>query len=165
MKKITLVIFVLALGGCASNSYVYHIEPTQLKSNKTKYHINSVAVSLEQGHGAIPGDKSFATQTQLKKQFENSLIVHMKEKEIYTSTIDNQGVSVDVIINYKRTFNYGGKSLNKPSVSHSVMVSDNKKQKLASFSQGVYTTNFGSFKDVAVNLEISAFSWDAEDEP
>ena len=165
MKKITLLILALVLGGCASSPYVYHIEPTQLKSNQTKYNINSVVINLALGHGAIPGDKSFATQEELKKQFENYLIAYMKEKGIYAPISDNQGISVDIKVNYKRNFNYGGKALNKPHVSHSVIVSDNKQQKLASFSDGNYTTNHGTFKDVAVNLEIAAFSWDAEDEP
>ena len=165
MKKTILFILALTLAGCTSRPYVYHVEPTQLQSNQTKYNINSVVVNLVLGHGAIPGDDSFATQEQLKKQFEKFLIVHMKEKGIYTTKMDDTGFSINLTIDYNRTFNYGGKALNKPNVSHSVIVVDGKQQKLASFSQKNYTTTYGTFGDVAVNVEIAAFSWDAEDEP
>ncbi|NRB65598.1 MAG: hypothetical protein HRU40_21700 [Saprospiraceae bacterium] len=164
MKKTLPFIFALTLAGCASSPYVYHVEPTQLQSNQTQYNISSVVVNLELGHGAILGDESFATQEQLKKQFETSLIAQMKEKGIYAAKVGNKGFSVDLNINYKRNFNYGGKALNKPHISHSVFVLDGTQQKLASFSQGNYTTDYGTFGDVAVNIEIAAFSWDAEDE-
>lgn len=165
MKKTIPFLLALTLAGCASSPYIYHVEPTQLQSNQTKYNINSVIVNLELGHGAIPSDESFATQEQLKKQFEIALIAQMKEKGIYSTKIDDTGFSVDLSINYKRNFNYGGKALNKPSVSHSVIILDNTHKKIASFSQGNYTTNYGTLGDVAVNIEIAAFSWGAEDEP
>ena len=164
MKKTLPFIFALTFAGCASSPYVYHVEPTQLQSNQTQYKISSVVVNLELGHGAIPGDESFATQDQLKKQFEASLIAQMKEKGIYAEKWGNEGFSVDLNINYERNFNYGGKALNKPHVSHSAIVLDEKQQKLASFAQSNYTTNYGTFGDVAVNIEIASFSWDAEDE-
>lgn len=165
MKKTLSFIFALTLAGCSSSPYVYHVEPTQLQSNQTQYNINSVVVNLKLGEGAIPGDESFANQEQLKEQFKASLITHMKEKGIYTDKLSDSGFAVDFNINYERKFNYGGKSLNKPAVSHDVAVMNAKKQKLASFSQGTYTTAYGTFVNAAVNIEIAAFSWDAEDEP
>lgn len=65
---------------------------------------------------------------------------------------------------YLITFNSGGKALNKPQVSHSVVISENE-TKLASFTSSKYTTKYAYFEDAAVNIEIAAFLWDSEDEP
>ncbi len=73
-------------------------------------------------------------------------------------------LTININIDYRRNFNYGGKSLNKPKVSHQVVVTD-KGTTLASFGSQNYTTKYSYFQDAAVNLEISAFSWDQEDEP
>jgi len=161
MKKTFLILFALTLAGCSS-PYVYHVEPTPLQSNNTKYDIGSVTVNLDLGVGAIPGDNSFASEVVLKKQFEDALMAAMKEKGIYTAT---SGYSVVVNINYKRTFNWGGKSLNKPEISHNVTVIDAKNKKLASFAAGKYTTGYGTFGNASVDLQIAAFTWGAEDEP
>ena len=164
MKNTLLLALALVLVGCSSSPYVYHVKPTQLQSNETKYAINSVVVNLELGHGAIPGDETFATQEQLVEQFTASLTTHMKDKGIYVTEKDNSQFLVDFEIDFVRTFNYGGKALNKPKISHRVSVSDNT-QSLASFSRNDYTTSYGTFGDTAVSLEILASSWDEEDEP
>lgn len=161
MKKIILTLLAIALTGCSS-PYVYHVEPTQLQSNETQYDIGSVTVNLELGHGAISGDESFASEAVLKKQFEDALVATMEEKGIYGAA---SGYSVVVDIDYKRMFNLGGKALNKPEVSHSVSVFDSENKKLASFAVGKYTTGYGTFGNAAVNLQIAAFTWGAEDEP
>lgn len=88
----------------------------------------------------------------------------MKEKGLLANSKSGAGATVDVTLQYTRTFNYGGKSLNKPKVSHRIVINKNN-QKLASASQLNYTTKYGYLKDAAVNLEIASFNRDAEDEP
>ena len=105
----------------------------------------------------------FADQNERQVLFRQYLEASLKEQGLLASD-KNHGTSVIVNIDYKRTFNYGGKSLNKPRVSHHVVISD-KNQKLASFSAKNYTTNHGTFGETAVSIEIAAFSWDQEDEP
>lgn len=161
MKKIIMLLSALVLAGCSSSPYVYHVEPTQLQSNETQYDISSVKVNLVLGHGAITGDDSFVNEAALKKQFEDALVVAMKEKGIYGKA---SGYSVVVDIDYKRTFNLGGKALNKPEVSHTVSIIDAENKKLASFAAGKYTTSYGTFGNAAVNIQIASFTWGAEDE-
>ncbi|ODS22446.1 hypothetical protein AB835_14090 [Candidatus Endobugula sertula] len=68
------------------------------------------------------------------------------------------------LLTMKDGFNWGGKALNKPEVSFTAKVTKNG-QLLASFGESKFTTKYGSFKDIAVNAQIAAFKWGAEDEP
>ncbi len=164
MKKTLIFTLALALTGCASSPYVYHVEPTQLQSNETKYSIGSVVVNLELGHGAIAGDETFASEQELVEQFTASLMAQMKEQGVYATEAGKSEFSVSFEVDYLRTYNHGGKALNKPQISHRVTVSDSTKP-VASFNNDDYTTSYGTFGDAAVNIEIASFSWDEEDEP
>ncbi|MAM86979.1 MAG: hypothetical protein CME36_06700 [unclassified Hahellaceae] len=163
MKTSLAILPVLFLAACASSPYKYYVEPTPLEANKTKYELRNLEVNLRLGDGAKPGDESFATQAQLRDEFEKSLRNHMKSKNIL-ATDNSDNIHVDVSIDYLRRFNIGGGSLNKPELAHTVTISRDG-EKLASFSQSGYTTKYGYLDDAAVNFEIAAFSWDAEDEP
>ena len=68
-------------------------------------------------------------------------------------------------MNYTRTYNYGGNALNKPEFFYTVKVLNNHNELLATFTVPRSTTKYDTFKDMAVNMEIAAFKWDAEDEP
>ncbi len=163
MKKTYMVLIAVLLAGCSSDSlYTYYVKPTPLKNNGTNYFLGKVQVNLTLGHGAILGDKSFASSSQMKKQFTSFLQKHMKKKGLLSKS-KNNAVVVNVTLDYTRIFNYGGKSLNKPQISHTIEMVRGK-ERLASSRLVNYTTKYGYFKDMAVNLEIAAFSWDAEDE-
>jgi len=165
MKGIYIILIAALLTGCGTTSpFTYHVKPTPLKNSETKYSIGNIDVNLTLGHGAIAGDKTFASDSQLKKQFTQYIKKHLQEKGLLAKSKASASARIDVVVNYKRTFNYGGKSLNKPQISHQIEINRNK-EKLASMYKPVYTTKYGYLKDIAVNLEISAFSRDAEDEP
>lgn len=163
MKGIITISLILLLSACASSPYTYHVKPTPIEKQKTLYKISQVSVELTLGHGAIDGDSTFATEKELKEQFRRYLESNLAEKGLLaTDSSDSLAVSID--IKYKRKFNVGGKTLSKPEVSHSVVIRDSEKS-LASFSKQRYTTKYAYFEDLAVNMEIIAFSWDEEDEP
>ena len=163
MKLLFSLIMAVVLTGCASDPYVYYVKPTPLKSNQTKYFLKDVKVTLKLGHGAIPGDKTFASQEKLLGQFKKYLVKHLKKHNILAKKSSTETPNVEIYIDYTRRFNYGGKALNKPEVSHKVIVS-NKSGKIASFALNNYTTKYAYFEDTAVNLQIALFTWDAEDE-
>lgn len=54
--------------------------------------------------------------------------------------------------------------MNKPAFSYEVNINKGEIL-LASYAVKNQTTKYGGFTDAAVNLQISAFKWDAEDEP
>ncbi|EGU32985.1 hypothetical protein VIBRN418_10898 [Vibrio sp. N418] len=163
MKYFSTILALLLLSACSSSPYTYYVEPTPLKAEQTKYRLADVSVDLQLGHGALEGDESFANSEKLAQQFRSYLEQYMSENNILAGKNDHSP-EVDIEIDYLRTFNYGGESLNKPEVAHSIVIyqDDNK---LASFATGKYTTKYGYFDEIAVNIEISAFSWDSEDEP
>lgn len=165
MNKFYIILIAVLLTGCGSGpSYTYFVKPTPLKENTTKYYLGKIDVNLTLGHGAIVGDKTFATQSMVTKQFKIFFIKHLKEEGVFAKSKSSADAIVNVTVDYKRTYNYGGKSLNKPTVSHSIEIIQNK-LKVASLSHGNYTTRHGYLKDLAVNIEIASFNWDEEDEP
>ncbi|SHI22683.1 hypothetical protein VA7868_02634 [Vibrio aerogenes CECT 7868] len=165
MQRFLLVLIsVLFFSGCAGHKYYYYMEPTPLKKEVTKYSLGEVKVNLILGHGAIPGDNKFASESVLNQEFYDFIKKNMEEKGILASEKGENTPEVNIVVNYIRKFNYGGKALNKPDVSHDVTVFQNG-NKLARFGKDHYTTAYGFLEDTAVTLEIAAFTWDEEDEP
>lgn len=151
------------LFGCSSSPYNYHVEPTPIVSGQSKYKISDVKVSLTLGQGAIEGDTSFASEEMLTKQFSDALQKSLESQRLSTTSTNANVYEVVVKIDYVRKFNYGGKALHKPEVSHHIIV-EKDRTKLASFGRSHYTTKYAYLKDVAVMAEISAFKWGADDE-
>lgn len=163
INKMFLIFIAFVVVGCSSSPYTYHEKPTPLKKGQTSYYLKEISVNLTLGHGAISGDDTFSNKEEMTKQFENSLNLALKEKGILATSSSNADADIEVIIDYKRNFNYGGKALNKPHLSHQVNIYNGSK-KLASFGVSKYTTKYSYLKDLAVNIEISAFKWGADDE-
>ncbi|WP_295893732.1 hypothetical protein [uncultured Vibrio sp.] len=134
-----------------------------MKKQETKYSLAEVNVNLSLGHGGDASSEQFATQAEVQEMFRKTLESDLKDEGILASESEGR-VDLIIDIDYVRTFNHGGESLNKPQVSHNVTILSGS-EKLASFSQGQYTTKYGYLEDIAVNMEITAFSWDEEDEP
>lgn len=164
LKKLLICISVVFFVGCSSGSgYKYYVDPVPIIKGVTKYKFGSVKVHLILGHGAIEGDTTFASEDMLNQEFLNDIKKFMHEQGILAAE-NQESPIVDISIDYTRTFNYGGKALNKPAISHQVSVSQNGKI-LATFGRDNYTTKYAYLKDAAVNIEIAAFLWDEEDEP
>ncbi|ROQ23312.1 hypothetical protein [Gallaecimonas pentaromativorans] len=158
-----LLVGLMLLGGCASH-YHYDVDPTPLKKGVTHYRLKDVQVNLTLGHGAIPGDTTFAPEQQLHKEFVDALTDALKTKGILAAPGDNDVAEVVASIDFERTFNIGGHALNKPILSDLVKIEQNGQQ-LASFGHSKYTTKYSYFEDLAVNAKITVFQWGAEDEP
>jgi len=163
LKKLTYLSLFLLLVGCSSSPYTYYNKSIPIQKGITKYNLKEVTVNLSLGHGAIENDTSFASQEELKKQFTDALEKYLKEKSIFDAGISANSIGVSVNIDYLRTFNWGGKALNKPEISHAVFVSKGN-TKLASFGRSRYTTKYAYFKNVAVGFKIASFKWGADDE-
>ncbi len=164
-NKLMLLLAVLWLAGCAgSQRYTYYVEPTPLVAEQSKYVLGKVDVQLTLGHGAIEGDRTFASQRELQQEFAQYLQHFLEQSGHAAKDSASADATIDVVIDYKRTFNYGGHALNKPEVEHAIVLSKNG-TKLASFEQGPYTTKYSYLEDLAVNLKIASFNWDQEDEP
>jgi hypothetical protein len=163
INKLFLIFIAFVVVGCSSSPYTYHEKPISLKKGQSSYYLKDITVNLTLGHGAISGDNTFANKEEMAKQFESALNMALKEKGILATSSSNADADIEVIIDYKRNFNYGGKALNKPHLSHQVNIYKGSK-KLVSFNASKYTTKYSYFKDLAVNIEISAFNWGADDE-
>lgn len=161
-----LLVFVLSsifLVGCSS-AVVKVDSSSPLKKGLTQYSIDKPIVNLTLGQGAIEGDTTFADQGKLESQFAAALSKHFSELKQLAASPDVAEASVAVTVDYQRNFNWGGKSLNKPHYSYTVLIK-NEGQVLAQYSVKGQTTRYGGLEDAAVNMQISAFTWDAEDEP
>ncbi|WP_017033387.1 hypothetical protein [Vibrio genomosp. F10] len=147
MKKVITIALAMLLSACASSPYQYYVEPTPIKKQQTTYNVKKVDVNLTLGHGAIPGDNTFSDEAELEKQFKQYLEASLSEKGLLARA-GQEGLDVSVTVDYKRKFNAGGKALNKPEVSHQVVIHNNKED-LASFSSANYTTKYAYLEDLA----------------
>ncbi len=159
---LVLIAFTLAVG-CAGSPYTDHAKQIPWEKGKSKYYLGSLEVHLTLGHGAIPGDTSYSTEEQLEEQFKKAITAALTNKGIFTSDPSTADASLDIRLDYTRTFNYGGKALNKPKISHDVDIMKDG-EKLVTISKGSYTTKYSYFEEIAVNVKIAAFNWGAEDE-
>ncbi len=116
IKKLFLIFITFSVVGCSSSPYIYHEKPTSLKKGESHYHLRDIVVNLTLGHGALPGDDSFSNQEEIEKQFNNSIKTALKKKGIFAKNPLDSDAEIEVVIDYKRNFNYGGKALNKPHV-------------------------------------------------
>lgn len=159
-KLFGLLFFVALLTGCSSSQ----IQKIPESAEIVKFYFSDLKVNLTLGEGAIPNDSTFATQQEVENQFKEDVIKYLKANDIYSDSIEVGVAELDVSIDYERRFNWGGKALNKPEVSHLVNVKL-KDELLLSFGHNDYTTKYSYLKDAAVNFEIASFNWGAEDEP
>ncbi len=164
--KTKLIAMTLALGmaGCASSSYTYHVEPTPLVAGQSKYLLGDVNVSLIEGHGAPTASSLYMDEKTLTKEFSDALKKHMKEQNVLASSAESADGSINVDINFTRTFHISGNALAKPQIGHSITVKKDN-QLLASVTKAPYKTKYAYFEELAVNTEIAVGSWDEEDEP
>ena len=164
MKKITILIAAftaLVFSGCGSSMYHYNVKPTPIKKGQAKFVLNKLDLKLEHGQGRNLQNRTFITEQELKKSFEFFITKALKEQVLF----DDKGFKLDIDLDYTRTYNYGGNALNKPEFWYTVTVKNNDNEKLASFSIPRSTTKYSYFKDIAVNMEIGLFKWQADDEP
>ncbi len=165
MKTKVMAIFIaLVMTGCASSPYTYHVEPTPLVAGQSKYMLGDVHVSLIEGHGAPTDNAPYATEEMLTKEFTEALNKYMKELDILAETAAVSDGTVNVDVDFTRTFHISGSALAKPQISHTVII-NKAEQPLVSVKQGPYQTKYAYLEDMAVNLEITAGNWDVEDEP
>ena len=162
-RPLTLILIAVLFAGCASSPYTYHVTPTPLKSGETKYRLEDVNVNLTLGHGANPGDTTFASQETLNRQFTEALRKHLEAQDILADSANRDAYSVTIDIDYMRTFNYGGNSLNRPVISHSIEVHRDG-QLYSSFATKAYAPKYSGLKQVAVDFQIASFNRGAEDE-
>jgi hypothetical protein len=148
--------------GCGSSMYNYSIKPTPIKQGEAKYVLKSINLKLEHGSGRNSENKTFKNENELKQSFEKFVTKELKKQSLLGG---ENSFKVTIDMNYKRTYNYGGNALNKPQFFYTVKVYNLEDKLLANFSVPKSTTKYGTFKEIAVNAEISVFKWDAEDEP
>lgn len=156
-----LLILMTFFMGCASGptSSPYLVNPTPIEKGVTKYELSDVEVQLTLGHGAREGDTQFVDEATLNTQFEAALTEALQQHGVL-STSSSTDAKLAIKIDYHRTYNVGGNSLNYPKISHSVKVFNDGQGELAKLSQANYHLTRG----IGANLKIAAFKWKAEEE-
>lgn len=166
MKKIIIsllsTLVAIGLTGCGGSMYNYKVEPTPIKQETAKYQLKDFNLVLKHGHGRNMDNKTFKNQEELSKSFVEFINQELEKQSLKG---DSNTFQFSVNMDYTRKYNYGGNALNKPEFIYTVSVYDNSDKLLADYTIPKSTTKYASFKDVAVNLEIVAYEWDAEDEP
>lgn len=160
------VIFVSFLMAACATPYTYHQNPTPLKKRVTKYYLEDVSMNLTLGDGAPSDNTQFADKDKLGEQLRQGLISELSEQRIYAASKAEADAVLSVYLNYKRTFNIGGRALNKPQFGFRFTASDKQNQPLASYdvSGFNFVPDYGFPRQTAIDLEIAAFLWGAEDE-
>ena len=162
LSYIVVALLVTFFVGCGS-IYNYKVEPTPIKKGEAKYVIEDFKLTLSHGHGRNLENKTFKNENELKDSFVQFINQKLKEKDLLGSTENRY--KVRITLNYERRYNSGGNALNKPHFDYDIDILDNNEKLLVSYSVPISTTKYSYAKDIAVNLEIAAFNWDAEDEP
>lgn len=166
MKRFSLSVLLFAIivsfTGCSSSTYVYNVKPTPIKQGVSKYSIRNIDLKLVEGEGKNVENKTYISESELKNSFKAFIDKALLEKSMLA---DAASLQLDIDINYTRVYNYGGNTLNKPEFVYTVKVYNADNVLLATATIPKSTTFYGRFKDMAVNLEIATFQWDAEDEP
>lgn len=167
MKNLFVVLFLassILFMGCSSTNYTYHEKPTPIKKGVTRYYLKNPVVNLKLEHGAIEGDKTFADQELLTGQFKKSLMENLTDKKLLAANEKSSDAVLEIKINFIRTFNYGGKALNKPKFSYSVEIKKNEKLLVSYGVPEQVPTKGSNILDIAYNAKIAAFQRGAEDE-
>ncbi|MDN5041709.1 hypothetical protein O8C80_00050 [Aliarcobacter butzleri] len=162
LSYIVVAFLVTFFVGCGS-IYNYKVEPTPIKKGESKFTIEEFNLKLTHGHGYNIENKTFKNEEELKSSFVQFINQKLKEKNLLGSAENSYKVKINM--NYERRYNYGGNALNKPYFYYSIDILDSNQKLLVSYSVPLSTTKYSYAKDIAVNLEIAAFQWDAEDEP
>ncbi len=160
MHRLFFVFFVvISLAGCSSSpGSPYLVNPTPLKKGATKYHLTEVKVNLTLGHGAKDGDTQFVDEVTMNNQFSDAITEFLGQRGILVNSSDADA-DLSIMIDYHRTYNIGGNSLNLPRISHVVRVYNNQEE-LARLS----LSNYSPSRSLGANIKIAAFNWKAEDE-
>lgn len=164
MKKISLSILfiavVISMSGCSK--YNYYVEPTPIVQGKSKYIVQNVSLNLTNNGNKNNENKTFKNEKELQKSFKKFIINELEKKSMLGS---EDSYKVDIRINYKRIYTYGGNALAKPEFDYTVKVYNMSNDLLADFTIPKSTTNFGMLKEAAITIEMALMQWDAEDEP
>jgi hypothetical protein len=150
---------VISISGCGSKIN-YEVKPTPLQKNKSTYVLGKFNLFLEESSNKDITNLTYLTQDKLAESFIEKFTNQLKEQGIYG---DEYVINIDMY--YERVFNIGGNKLNRPQFRYDVKILNKNNELLASYGIGLSTTKYAYFKDAAVNIEISTFNRDAEDEP
>ncbi|UTF61717.1 hypothetical protein [Gilvimarinus sp. DA14] len=159
MRICMLMLFALFMVACSSApKYQYTLEPTPLKAESTQYAIESVEVNLILGHGARDGDTRFNTEAKITEVFTQALSEELQARGALAdgATAD---ADLNIVVDFVREYNTGGKALNTPKVSHKVIASRGE-QELAVFGLESYTLDYGIYDQ----MKIAGFQRGSEEE-
>ncbi len=160
LKISMLSILCLVLAACSTNPK-QSVSSIGFKAGTAKFKLLSTELQLSHGHGA-PDDKTiFSSQDEMQRVLDGYIREKMNE---YQMMDPQSNFAIEILSNYQRSYNYGGKALNKPIISYTIKIYKDGVM-VRAFESGTFTTKFAGFKDAAVNLEITAFKWGKEDEP
>lgn len=160
LKISMLSILCLVFAACSTNPK-QSIPPIGFKAGTAKFNLLSTELQLNHGHGAPDDITIFASQDEMQKTFDGYVRAKMNESQLMAP---QSNFTIEILANYHRVYNIGGKALNKPRISYTTKIYKDGTL-VRTRESGTFTTKFAGLKDAAVNLEIAAFKWDREDEP
>ncbi len=158
MRAFIFVLVAFFMVACSSApKYQYMVEPTPLVAERTQYAIESIEVNLILGHGARDGDTRFNSEEKITEVFTQALTEQLQS--LGALAAGEADADLNIVVDFVREYNTGGKALNTPKVSHKVIASRGE-QELATFGLESYTLDYGIYDQ----MKIAGFQRGNEEE-
>lgn len=127
------------------------------------FYIKKITVNLAETTEGKVGRKEYPSKNMLAKDFAYSIHKHLMTEGIYASTPGGNVGELVIAIDYLRRCKVGGRALNRPLISHQVIIFQGT-QEVTQLIKKDYTPQYDYFKSVYVNVERAIHQWDKEDE-
>lgn len=164
--KFAVLLAAIFLTACTTSPYQYRENPTSLKKGVSKYHVKSVELTLENSKKLWTSNDvvaSYPSQDTVKLMVAEEMRRLLKSKGIYAEAQNEANATIDVNLNYRRSFVVGS-GVTYPTVSFSLTGRDGQGEEVVSYYSGEGLLKGGGRKSIVNDHKILLGKYDQEEE-